>query len=244
MTDGPAFLEAGELGPGCTDEQARAHLEERGWQVIGAGDWATVLGHPDGEWCVRLAPADPAYRLVADDLLAGPPHRWLPRVAAVLTLAGAAYAVLIERLFVPDPAIARAFCAALGLPSVNDDDMEEAVVPGLVDPDDPDLAVLRRRLSAVASRGAARYPRLWGGSDVRPGNVLADAAGSPRLVDPFFLTGAGISAALRAGDRATLDELDPAEVEGYLRLPCFHREHDRYDGVEELRACWDRLRRR
>ncbi|MEJ7833451.1 MAG: hypothetical protein WKF79_11085 [Nocardioides sp.] len=224
---------------GLSVEQASSALQFSGWAHVGSGDLAIAFADPTDTWCVRLTPFDPAYQLFADDVLAGPPNRWLPRMVEILSLAGEGYAIVMERLWSADQASAQGFCDALGLPSPNDDEVASAI--DFADATDPDFVALRRRIEGVLARGASRYPRLWGGSDVRAGNVMADAVGALKLVDPAFLAGRMISDALRAGQPGPLAELTRAQLEAFLTLPCFHRVVDRYEGVEELRACLDRI---
>jgi hypothetical protein len=220
---------------GLPVERACRTLQEQGWVVVGTGDWATALADPTDTWCARLAPLDPAYRLFAEDVLAGPPNRWLPHIDRIVPLAGEGLAVLMERLWPVPLDVAQGFCDALDVP----DATGAEPVPTATDfpqAADPDLVDLRYRIEGLLDRGASSYPRLWGGSDVRAGNVLADADGALKLVDPVFLSGPRICAALLADDPEPLADLTRAQLEAFLTLPCFHREHDRYDGVEELSA--------
>lgn len=221
---------------GLSVTEASRALQSSGWSSAGSGDTAIALADPSDSWCVRLTPFDPAYGLFADEVIGGAPNRWLPQIAAILRLAGEGYAVLMERLWPADPSVAQGFCDALGLPSPNDD--EPPLTTGFAEASDPDFLALRQRIADLLTRGAARYPRLWGGSDVHAGNVLADAQGGLKLIDPVFLSGRTISDALLAGDVEALMEVSRAQLEAFLMLPCFHRRENRYEGVDLLR---DRL---
>ncbi len=191
---------------------ARQQLESNGYVIIGVGDWATVFARPGDLSCVRLVPVDPAYRLFAEDLLTGPSHTSFPHVHELLPLKGDAFAVVLERLWPADEAAAQLFCDRLS--------------------DDP---ALWSRIAGLEAKGAERYPHLWGGLDIRPGNVLSDATGELKLIDPVFLAGEKVVDALRAVDRVSLSDLTRSEVEAFPDIACFHRVHDRYEGVEELK---------
>lgn len=209
---------------GRTAECARDLLEADGWRVVGQGDWATALADRGGTWCVRLVPFDPAFLLFAQDVLAGPRNRWLPHVEAVVPLAGDGYAVLMERLWPADPESAARFCAAAESPA---------------DGEDTDLAALRARLGRLDAEGATRFPHLWGGTDVRQANVLADAEGRPRLIDPLYLSGPRVIDALAAGDTERLADLTRPQLEAFLTIAAFRRDGE--DGAAELRRHLNRL---
>ena len=221
-----------------TAAEAQRLLEAAGWSVVGVGDWATALADPSGVWCARLVPFDPAYRLFAEDCLAGPANRWLPHVARILPLQRDGYVVLMERLWPADETMAHSFCDALGAL-----DGRRAPPPpsgAFTALDDPDFPRLVARIEALLAEGARRY-RVWGGSDIRVGNMMADAGGNLKMVDPLFIAGPKIVAALRAGDAVPLADFTRAQLEDFLTIACFRREEDRYDGAVELRQCLDRL---
>jgi hypothetical protein len=227
---------------GLVSGQARSALERAGWVVVGTGDWAVALADPTDTWCARVASFDPAYRLFADDLVTGPPNRWLPHVADVVPLEGEGYVVVMERLWPADAGAAQGFCDALGIPDETggDEQPPSAAFPHATD---PDFLALKPRIQALLAGGKARYPRLWGGSDIRAGNVMVCAAGDLKLVDPVFLAGPRVASALLAGDMETLADFTRAQLEAFLTIACFHREHDRYE-VDDLRAALDRLEAR
>lgn len=204
---------------GLPVERARQLLEDAGWRIVGRGDWATVLADPGDTTCVRLVPWDPAYRLYADDVLAGAGNHWLPRVDEVVDLAGVGYAVVMERLWPADADAARDFCASWERP----------------DPD-RDLRALGERVAALLACGALRYPWTWGGSDVHPGNVMVDGSGVPKLIDPLCLDGAALVRAIRSRDPLRLAAFTRAELAAFSTIPCFHRDEDRYADGAELAA--------
>lgn len=197
--------------------EAQAALADAGWREVGVGDWSWVMADPEDRVAIRLTPFDPAYRLHAEAILAGPPNRWLPRIDAVTPLAGDGYAVVMERLWPADESRAEAFCAALGIRNDSGYQLRE----GLDFEDaDADLASLRERVLALSAEGARRY-RLWGGSDIRPGNVMADAAGGLKLVDPIFLRGLGVVEAIQEGRRDLLADFTRSQLEAFLTIPPF-----------------------
>jgi hypothetical protein len=144
------------------------------------------VADPTDTWCARVASFDPAYRLFADDVLTGPRNRWLPRVADVVPLEGEGYAVIMERLWSADAGVAQGFCDALRVPDETGRDGERPAPVAFPKAADPDFAALRVRVGGLLARGEARYPRLWGGSDIRAGNVMVTADGDLKLVDPVI----------------------------------------------------------
>lgn len=224
---------------GSSVEAARSRLEQAGWRQIGVGDWAVALGDPHELWCARLVPFDPAYRMFAEDAMTGAPNHWLPHIADIVPLAPAGHLVLMERLWPADEDEAIAFCAALGIADDTDDDPPPTTDRVLEE--DADLVDLRARIASLLAAGAARYPGLWGGSDIRAGNVMADASGALKLVDPVFIAGERIGRALRSGDDAALATLGHAELEGFVSIAYFQPHRDNGDAAVELRAA---LRRR
>ena len=201
----------------ATVQQARELLEAHGWREVGVGDWSWTLADPEDRLAARLTPFDPAYRLHAKATLAGPANRWLPRIDAILPLAGHGYAVMMERLWPADTDRAAAFCAALGIANESGY-ASPADVP--FPEADADLADLRRRVLALRDEGARRY-RLWGGSDIRPGNVLADRRGGLKLVDPIFLRGPAILQAIEAGRADLLADFTGSQLAAFLTIRVF-----------------------
>ena len=227
-----------DIPPGTGADAARALFEAAGWRVIGEGDWATALADPSDEICARIVPFDPAYRIFADEVLAGPPNRFLPRIDAILPLARDGYVVLMQRLWPVDEALAHSFCDALGpLDGRRDPPPPSGLFTGA---DDPDLLRLIARVKAMLATGAARY-RLWGGSDVRVGQILRTRDGGLKLVDPVYLAGYDIVAAIQAGDAGALADFTRAQLEDFLTIAAFRRGEDNADPDGGLRAALDRL---
>lgn len=197
--------------------EALALLLGAGWREVGTGDWSWVLADPQDRLAARVTPFDPAYRLHADAVLAGPPNRWLPRIEAISPLAGDGYVVVMERLWPAAEPQAEAFCAALGVRNDSGYQLREDLKFALAD---DDLADLRARVLALSAEGARRY-RLWGGSDVRPGNVMADAGGGLKLVDPVFLRGLGVIEAIQQGRGDLLADFTRTQLEAFLTIPPF-----------------------
>ncbi|MEH6676993.1 hypothetical protein [Phenylobacterium sp.] len=208
--------------PEFTREMSAAEACERligaGWMEIGRGDWSWVYGHADSPWAVRVTPFDPAYALFAQACLDGPGNRWLPKVKMVVPLRRDGYATFIERLWAAPEPFAAAFCAALGLPNHSGYEIQQDTGP--FDPADPDLMALREKILALMRQGQARYA-LWGGSDIRAGQVLVDAQGQLKLVDPVFLRGPAMVEAIDGGSPDRLSDFSRAQLEDFLTIPAF-----------------------
>jgi hypothetical protein len=201
-----------------TAAEAIEALQREGWREIGIGDWSWVLASPDGDLACRVTPIDPAYRLFAEACLAAPANPWLPLIHELVPLRGSGFAVVMERLWPADAAAAEAFCLALGLPCDSEPGAAAPSPPLLAH--DPDLAAVRALVLELARIGAERYA-LWGGSDVRPGNVMEDARGRMKLMDPVFVAGRSIVAAIEEGRADLLAGFSRAELEDFLTIPVF-----------------------
>lgn len=196
---------------------AREHLERLGWRQIARGDWSWVLVDLQGARAARVTPFDPAYLMHARACLEGPPNRWLPRVEAIWPLRRDGYVTVMELLKPAPEAEAAAFCAALGVG--NDSGYVPRGAAAALAPDE-DLLILRDRVEALIAAGARRY-RVWGGSDVRPGNVMMDVQGGLRLVDPVFLSGPKIVEAIQSGRIDLLADFSHGQLEDFLTIPAF-----------------------
>lgn len=197
--------------------EARRALEDDGWREIGVGDWSWVYADPSDAYAARVTPFDPAYRMHAEACLAGPPNRYLPRVDGILPLKREGYVVIMERLWPADEAEAAALCKAIGIAN----DTGYAAPPETVaTSEDDDLAALRPRLCALLAEGARRF-KLWGGSDIRPGNAMADAQGQLKLIDPVFIKGKAIVEAIAGSDRDALSDFSREQLEDFLTIPPF-----------------------
>jgi hypothetical protein len=201
----------------------------RGWREIGVGDWSRVLGRDDSPWALRVTPFDPAYRMFAEACAQGPANRWLPRVVGIRPLRRDGYVTLIERLWPADEPIAGALCVALGIP--NDSGYEILGGPKPFEPAEADLVEARRRIRALLDEGRRRFA-LWGGSDIRPGNILKDAEGQLKVVDPIFLRGPSIVEAIRQQEPDRLTDFSRAQLEDFLTIPVFKPGPE----TDELRA--------
>jgi hypothetical protein len=177
-----------------------------------------VLASPTGEQAARVSPWDAAYRLHAERCL---PARnpYLPRIDAIQPVGALGHLVLMERLYPAPEGEATALCAALveagdsGWRAPAGADVAQLAAG-------PAVAALRRHIRALDAEGA-RTLAFWGGLDVRPGNVMADAAGQLKLVDPVFVAGPKIIAAIEARDRAGLARLPAGALAAFFTIPPF-----------------------
>lgn len=201
----------------ATASEARLAFERDGWRLIGTGDWSWVFADPSDAWAARITPFDPAYRMFADFCRAGPPNAFLPHIENVLPLARDGYVVVMARLFPADEDAAERFCRALGIAN---DSGYSPPQGAPMDDASGDIAALRGRLCVLLAQGAQRFT-LWGGSDIRPGNILADGAGQLKLIDPVFVRGKAIVAAIASGERDALRDFSRSQLEDFLTIPVF-----------------------
>ena len=175
-----------------------------------------MLASPDGKRAARVSPWDAAYRLHAERCL-GARNPYLPRIDAIAPVGALGHVVMMERLHPAPEDAAAALCAALvtagdsGWPAP--EGLDVSAMAG-----DPDVAALRRHVRALDDEGARTLP-FWGGLDVRPGNVMADAGGQLKLIDPVFVAGRKIIAAIEARDRAALARLPPGALAAFFTIP-------------------------
>jgi len=200
-----------------TASEARHAFERDGWRLIGTGDWSWVFADPSDAWAARITPFDPAYRMFVEFCRAGPPNAFLPHIEGMLPLARDGYIVVMARLFPVDEVAAERFCRALGIAN----DSGYAPPPGVPMADASGaIAALRGRLRALLAQGSRRFA-LWGGSDIRPGNILVDGAGQLKLIDPVFVRGKAIVAAIASGEREALRDFSRSQLEDFLTIPVF-----------------------
>ena len=210
-----------------TAGQGIAALEAKGWTQLSAGDWSWVLLSPGETQVARVSPWDAAYRLHAE-LCRRRPIRYVQRVDAILPLGAVGHVVVMERLWPAPDAEAAAFCVALGVESDSGWRPSESTETSAFD-HDPALNDLRAHLRELERLGAA-LP-FWGGFDTRPGNVMRDGDGVLKLVDPAFVSGPKIIAAIEGRDRSSLSKLPPGAVAAFFNIPPF-----KPGGGDELRV--------
>jgi hypothetical protein len=126
--------------------------------------------------------------------------------------------VLMQRLWPAEAAAASAFCAALGI--ANETGKPPPIAGPAVSADDPDLAVARARIRTLLADSAARY-RQWTVCDIHEGNVMVDAAGQLKLIDPLGVGGWKIVEALRQGQIDLLSDFPRDQLEDFLTIPYF-----------------------
>ncbi len=214
---------------------AHTQLVGAGWREIAQGDWSWVLAAPDDETVVRLTPWDDAYKLHAENCIANAGHPHLPRIDTITPLAGDGYAVFMERLYPVEIGPAETFCAALGFPRNTD--------KARTTPDPAEVASLAaqphvKSLSAILGDLFVRAGALpfFGGSDIRPGNLLQDARGTIKVIDPIFVAGPKILAAIEAGDGLALRAIPLEKLLAFLTIAAFQRPPGTPAETEALRA--------
>jgi len=177
-----------------------------------------VLASPDGSQAARVTPWDAAYRLHAERCRAAS-NPYLPRIDAIAPVGSLGHLVVMERLYAAPEDRASALCAALVAQGDSGWRAPEGADTAAL-ANEPAVAALRRHILALADEGARTLP-FWGGLDVRPGNVMADAGGQLKLVDPVFVAGPKIIAALEARDRAALARLPKGALAAFFTIPPF-----------------------
>lgn len=215
--------------------EAIAQLAAEGWREIAQGDWSWVLAASDEEVVVRLTPWDDAYKLHAEHCVTHAGHPHLPRVDEIAPLVGDGYAVFMERLLPVEIGPAETFCAALGFPRDTD---KAQTTPDPVEIAEraaqPSMKSLRAILDDLFARAAA-LP-FFGGSDIRPGNLMQDAQGVIKVIDPIFVAGPKILAAIEQGDGPALRRLPLEKLLAFLTIPAFVRPPATPAEIEALRA--------
>jgi hypothetical protein len=206
---------------------ARSALEAAGWSLIGTGDWSWAYASPDEPTVARVTPWDRAYRLHAETCRAHP-NTYLQRIDRIVDLRDSGHVVFMERLWPADEARAAAFCVAIGLGNQSGYELQATPENVAVFERDPELLALREIVRGAVKKGAASLP-FWGGSDIRPGNVMADADGGLKLIDPLFVAGKEIVAAILAGERERLAAIPRGSLAAFLTIPVFE------DGAPVLR---------
>jgi hypothetical protein len=217
--------------PGISSEvdhwQARELLGSLGWSWIAHGDWAHVYASPCGEQVARVVPFDPAYALHVQTCLAHPDVRFFQRIDWHCKLARAGEIVVMERLEEPDEAAASDLCCLLG---------QTKHLPEAPRPHElaawkaecertPELAGLRVLLEATVAVGEETLG-WFGGLDVRPGNVMQDAAGQHKLIDPYFVAGPRLVPAMLEDIEAVARHYSREQLTAFLEIAVFEDEQE------------------
>ncbi|MFC4336975.1 hypothetical protein [Salininema proteolyticum] len=166
---------------GLSHRDASVRLASAGWNVCGLGDWATVWRSPEGLRAARVSPCEPAYGVFTDLCRALPGNELLPVIDVDVALDGGGRFTAMEFMR-PVEAGAAADLKERWERAADGDPVSEV-----------------RRAAERLNAEAERSIPYWGGLDLNPGNIMADAAGEPRFVDLFFADGERIFQALMAG---------------------------------------------
>jgi hypothetical protein len=90
----------------------------------------------------------------------------------------------------------------------------------------PALRELRQILLQLVAEGERALP-FFGGVDLHAANIRRDAHGQLKLIDPIFVAGREITAALHREPAAVARRLPPADLRAWLQIACFeHAEKD------------------
>jgi hypothetical protein len=84
---------------------------------------------------------------------------------------------------------------------------------------DPSLRELRAILDAMLEDG--RQLPFFGGIDMNPANVLCTPDGQLKLIDPIYVAGREIIAALQRDADAVARRIAPVELRAWLQIACF-----------------------
>lgn len=210
---------------------ARTRLEQDGWKQTAEGDWAWVLAAPGVPLVARVTPWDPAYLLHVENCLRHTEHPYLPRIEYVSHLVNGGYVTFIERLQPANPKRATAFCFALGLG--NDTEQPNWLTASADTSEffnDRHLEQLHHILKESLDFGEAHLP-FWGGSDIGPENVMADACGRLKIIDPLFIRGRAIAEAILNSRADLLRQLPMESLRAFLTIPRLAAAPD----IEEMR---------
>ncbi len=216
-----------DISPEDDHRRVRARLEAAGWKWLARGDWSHVYASPDGTQVARVVPFDPAYALHVRTCLANPGVAHFQRIDWHCDLVPAGQIVVMERLRPADEAKASHLCCLLGCTKhlareVQPQDIEAWEAERRAD---PQLHRLFDLLRVTAAEGE-RTLGWFGGLDVRPGNVMQDAAGQLKLMDPYFVAGPLLISAMLEDIDAVARHYSPAELRGFLEIAEFEDERD------------------
>lgn|GEM_PF-3982804 len=222
-----------------TVEETAQRLAELGWNHVATSNWCEVYADPNDRRAARLSAFDPTQTLFAALCIELADNRWLPKVEAIVPLRDGGEAIVMERLWPAFEHEAEALVAAIDLPA-RSERTRRARETG-ISRFEPDVLALRERLKRLFAETQERFPRFWGGADIREGKIMADAEGHLKLCDPAFLSGPAINRAILEGDADTLAELTRDEIRRFLRLPYFGKDLDRRMIRNELARSLDAL---
>jgi len=197
-------MEPADIHPDDDHRRARTKLEAAGWRWLARGDWAHVYVSPDGALAARVCAFDPAYALHVRTCLAHSEEPHFQRIAWRADL-GAGEIVVMERLEPADEARARALCDAI-----------RGDTP-------PALRPLRAILEDACAEGE-RSLGWFGGLDVRPGNVMQDARGQLKLMDPYFVAGKELVPAMLRDVANAARHYSKAQLAAFLEIAVFEEE--------------------
>lgn len=194
---------------------ARNLLERHGWRFLAAGDWAVVLGDPDGRWAARIS----AFELAQQQFVALcrrlPANPYLPEIILAADLDGGGHLTIMERLYPRDEA---------------DGDEPDPLWAAA----DPELRAVRAEAERIDHECRTSVP-WWGGLDVKNAHVMTAADGSARLVDLFYVDGGRLSAAASADYAAFCRVVPPEQHRHLLQVPHFSQPYAR-EQLRRLRA--------
>jgi len=215
------------LSPDDDHRRARAHLEAEGWTWLARGDWAHVYVSPDGRQVARVVAFDPAYALHVRTCLAHPDIAHFQRIDWHSRLPPAGQIVLMERLQpAPEPEASQ-LCCLLGVTKHLEREVRASEVEAWEAERraDPGLERLFELLHATADEGG-RSLGWFGGLDVRPENLMQDASGALKLIDPYFVAGPKLISAMLADVEAVAKHYSRAQLEAFLEIAAFEGEQD------------------
>ena len=204
LSDLDAVVAAASGAP--TAVQLESNLLALGWAHVGEGDWAVALGSPDGTLAARISPFDPAcaYAVALYTEGAGNPH--LPTLHAHAELDGGGCLMVLDLLRPARP-----------------EELDE-----LDSADDPDWAAANELVERIHRRLVAELP--WPGRlDRNPGNVMRDARGRLKIIDPFYLDGEQLYAAVLSDPDLVAARLPPERRRHMFDIPAMRR----YDVSDE-----------
>jgi len=215
------------LSPDDDHRQVRVCLEAEGWEWLARGDWAHVYVSPDGRQVARVVAFDPAYALHVRTCLAHPDIPHFPRIDWHCDLPPAGQLVVMERLQPADESAASHLCCLLGSTKHLGREIRVDEVEAWEAERRADLGL--ERLFDVLRAAAATGERSlgwFGGFDIRPENVMQDASGGLKLIDPYFVAGPKLIPAMLADIAAVARRYSRPQLEAFLEIAVFEDEQD------------------